>query len=97
MVTPPCRGLQRGLALATLRAEVRLADALPHAWEGVNLVLRGVVDGLPARNDEGVRFVLRVEAVETPTAVVPSQVSLGWYRRNESDEPPSVHAGNGGV
>jgi competence protein ComEC len=82
-----------GLALATLRAEVRLADALPHAFEGANLVVRGVVDDLPAQSDEGVRFVLRVEAVETPAAVVPSKLSLGWYRREVGDEPPLVHAG----
>ncbi|MFI4924547.1 MAG: DUF4131 domain-containing protein, partial [Vicinamibacteria bacterium] len=50
-----------GVGYAAWRADVRLADALPEAWEGVDVALVGVVDDLPDRAPHGVRFAFAVE------------------------------------
>ena len=86
-----------GFGYAAWRADVRLADELPPEWEGVDVVVIGVVDDLPRASDRGHRFALRVERVETPGARVPRRISLSWH----SDWPgaegtldvPVVHAG----
>jgi competence protein ComEC len=52
--------LALGFAYAALRADVRLADALPPEWEGADIRVVGVVDSLPAQTDSGVRFALAV-------------------------------------
>jgi competence protein ComEC len=87
-----------GFGYAAWRAEVRLADALPAAWEDADLRVTGIVDDLPQNGDPGTRFAFAVERVLTPTAVVPHRVSLAWYApRPVRDEPaagvPIVHAG----
>jgi len=86
-----------GFGYAAWRAEVRLADALPEAWEGVDIALVGVVDDLPDRSPQGVRFSLAVERVESPEAEVPRRVSLTWSAERNADgdasEAPEVHAG----
>ena len=74
-----------GFGYAAWRAEIRLADALPEAWEGVDVALVGVVDDLPDRAAHGVRFALSVERVETPGAVVPRRVSLAWSAERDAD------------
>src|SRR5437870_2161441 len=53
------------------RAEMRLADELPAAWEGREIRLVGVVDELPQPVERGVRFAFSVERALTPSAVVP--------------------------
>ncbi len=68
-----------GFFYAAWRAEVRLADALPSAWEGRDLRLTGVIDELPQPADRGTRFAFAVESVIPPEAGVPSRVSLAWY------------------
>jgi len=86
----PC--LLLGLALAGFgstgwRAGLRLAQALPAALEGQDLLLTGVIIGLPQPGPQGTRFVLRVEQAQhagQPVAV-PPQVSLGWYRGFDGD------------
>jgi competence protein ComEC len=85
----PAGGLSRvlwlGLALAAgvfyagWRAESRLADALPPLWEGRTVQLQGRVLDLPERLANGLRFELAVERVNTPGAVLPSHLQLGWY------------------
>ena len=89
-----------GFGYAAWRAEYRLADALPIAWEGVDLRLTGVVDDLPQAMDDGARFAFAVETVETPSAVVPSRVGLAWFasrsregREAKTADVPEVHAG----
>jgi len=67
-----------GLAYAAWRAEMRLADALPPAWEGEDIAIVGVVDGLPRTAERGVRFAFAVERVLTAGASVPRRVSLAW-------------------
>jgi competence protein ComEC len=71
-------GVLVGHGCAAWRAEVRLADALPPAWEGEDLRLVGVVDDLPRRTPNGVRFAFAVERVDTAGARVPRRVSLAW-------------------
>ena len=68
-------------ALTGLRAQSRLADALPAALEGRDIVVTGVVAQLPRRLPEGVRFVFDVEraTLQGQSAAVPSRIVLGWY------------------
>ena len=85
-----------GFGYAAWRAQVRLADELPQAWEGVDVAVTGIVDEMPQTNERGVRFVLAVEHVETPGAIVPSRLSLTWYaqiRRGEVTPAPPLAAG----
>jgi competence protein ComEC len=68
-----------GFFYAAWRAEARLADELPRAWEGRDIEIVGVIDELPQPRERGTRFALAVERVMTPAAIVPSRLSLGWY------------------
>ena len=68
-----------GFFYAAWRADTRLADALPSAWEGQDIELVGIVDDLPQPADRGTRFAFAVEKILTPDAVVPSRLSLAWY------------------
>lgn len=67
-----------GLAWAGWRAHARMADALPPAWEGVDVEVIGVIAGLPDRDAHGERFDFRVEEVLTRDARVPARVRLSW-------------------
>jgi len=74
-----------GFAWATWRAELRLAESLPRALEGRDLVVVGTVSGLPGSDARGVRFPFTVESVVGRDEAgrplrVPSALSLGWYR-----------------
>ncbi len=90
-----------GFCYAAWRAEVRLADELPPAWEGRDIEVAGVIDELPQPVDRGTRFAFSVEHVLTPDAIVPSTLSLAWYnayaRGGAVDAPadavPDLHAG----
>lgn len=87
-----------GYGAAAWRAEVRLADALPLAWEGRDVEIVGVVVGLPQVSEKGVRFLLEVEEVGTQGARVPAIVSLTWYAERvkgaaEPVPPPRIVAG----
>lgn len=68
-----------GVSWAGWRAEWRLRDALDAEWEGRDVVVQGVVGGLPQQIASGVRFELRVENVLTPGAELPRRVLLNWY------------------
>ncbi|HEX3631682.1 MAG TPA: DNA internalization-related competence protein ComEC/Rec2 [Casimicrobiaceae bacterium] len=86
-----------GFFYAAWRAEARLADELPPAWEGRDIRLAGVIDELPQPADRGTRFAFAVESVFPPEAVVPSRVSLAWYSGfaagADTGEVPVLHAG----
>src|SRR5947207_1470318 len=86
-----------GFGYAAWRAELRLADALPPQWEGVDLRISGIVDDLPQPVERGARFTFAVERVLTDGAIVPAHLSLGWYaqreKREEAQDTPAVHAG----
>ena len=70
-----------GFGYAALRAEWRLADALPPALEGADIAVIGVIDDLPRISDRGYRFALRIEEVLTRNAHVPRRISLSWHGR----------------
>src|SRR5450755_3540959 len=90
-----------GFCYAGWRAEARLADELPSAWEGRDIEVVGVIDELPQPVDRGTRFAFSVERVVTPDAIVPSTLSLAWYSGYArpgsidavADVVPTLHAG----
>jgi competence protein ComEC len=89
--------LLAGFGYAALRAQIRLAEELPRAWEDEDIEIVGVVDDLPTVSAQGARFAFTVERVRTPRAIVPSRLSLAWFaplRPAFADEDvPVVHAG----
>jgi competence protein ComEC len=89
--------LLAGFGYAALRAQIRLAEELPLAWEGEDIDIVGVVDDLPANSAQGTRFAFAVERVRTPRAMVPPRLSLAWFAPLRptfgDEEPPVVHAG----
>jgi competence protein ComEC len=68
-----------GFYWAAWRAEMRLADELPRAWEGKDIQLTGVVAALPQFTERGVRFDFDVEEIATPRARVPRRIQLFWF------------------
>lgn len=89
-------GLALGFAWAEARGQWRLADELPLASEGREIVVSGVVSALPQAIPRGVRFEFDVE---TASETVPRHVSLAWYQGevawDEEAYPAAVplHAG----
>lgn len=83
--------LAGGFFWAAGMAHLRLADALPHDWEGRDIEVIGVVAGLPQTFERSVRFEFRVEQVLTPGARVPGLIVLAWWGRGGA--LPEVHAG----
>ncbi|MCC7039156.1 MAG: DNA internalization-related competence protein ComEC/Rec2 [Burkholderiales bacterium] len=86
-----------GAAYASWRAEVRLADDLDPAWEGVALVVTGIVDDLPATSERGTRFAFAVDGVHPAAARLPRRLALAWFPTLDADDDaagvPHVHAG----
>lgn len=85
-----------GASIASLRGALRLAEALPHTWEGADIEVTGVIATLPALTAGGTRFVFDVEHASPPAAVVPPRISLSWQPRGEGAAVPPegiVHAG----
>ncbi len=68
-----------GFFYAAWRAELRLNDSLPQAWEGRRIVLIGRVLDLPESMARGWRFRFAVSHVDTPGARVPRQLQLAYY------------------
>ena len=69
------------------RASLRLADTLPAALEGQDIVVQGVVASLPQPGASGLRFRLRVEsaALQGQRVSLPPLLALGWYRGFHED------------
>jgi competence protein ComEC len=89
-----------GFASTHHRAALRVADGLPAALEGQDLLLRGTVASLPREGLQGVRFEFEVETAwhRGQPVRVPARVSLGWWRGLEADAmlaapPRPVRAG----
>ncbi|MGC0153118.1 DNA internalization-related competence protein ComEC/Rec2 [Chromobacterium vaccinii] len=78
--------LSLGFGYAAWRAERRLAQELPTAWQQKPVEFVATVRGLPAPGEFGVRLALEVEQVLTPGAALPERVQLNDYRRQ--DWPP---------
>lgn len=63
------------------RAALRLADELPAALEGEDIVVVGTVASLPQRSAVGLRFRFEVEQAQRrgEPVVLPTPLALGWY------------------
>ena len=87
-------GVLAGFAWACGYAALRLAETLPSEIEGQDMIVTGVVAGLPQSLDSGQRFVFEVEHAEAEG--VPRRLLLGWYRglrEGETDTAREVHVG----
>ncbi len=73
-----------GLAFCSTsyRAASLLADHLPAALEGQDVVVTGVISRLPRASLSGTRFVFDVDSAthQGQPVRVPERLSLGWYR-----------------
>ena len=76
-----------GFGLTAWHAGLRLADALPAALEGRDLVVTGVVASLPQAGAAGLRFRFEIEqaTLDGQPMAVPRWASLGWYRYGDED------------
>ncbi|MEJ6005149.1 DNA internalization-related competence protein ComEC/Rec2 [Paucibacter sp. AS339] len=104
--------LAAGLAAALLafvqaawRAELRLAEHLPEAWEGRDLRIGGRIASLPSQVQgisglPGWRFEFEVQSALDPSAgplpadvraQLPSRLALSWY--GDGASPPPLRAG----
>jgi competence protein ComEC len=88
-------GLLLGYAWAALLAHHALAQQLAPTDEGRDITVIGIVDSLPYRFEQGLRFNLLVERTETPGTTVPPRIALSWYadRRNEDNKPQTLMPG----
>lgn len=79
-----------------LQAHHRLAQRLPAALEGVDLVVTGVVSDLPQTGPDGIRFPFDPDAATLGGQPVrlPPRLLIGWYAgREEGAVPDPVLAG----
>ena len=86
-------GFLLGFGYSAERAQVRLAESLPFAMEGVDVAVTGIVSGLPQPNDMGTRFLFDVEEWGVPaaaSATLPSTISLAWYAQGDEAMPRVV-------
>ncbi|GAB4166712.1 MAG: DNA internalization-related competence protein ComEC/Rec2 [Rhodocyclaceae bacterium] len=86
-------GLALGLAWADMRAQARLADALPADSEGRDLRAVGVIAGLPQEFERGLRFEFEVEQAE---GRIPSRIWIAWYRGWHDEEWHALHSVHAG-
>jgi len=75
-------------AVTGWRAQGLLDQSLPHALEGRDLELVGVVAGLPREDETGTGFDFEVESAQAGS--VPPRVRLSWRHWDESALPSSV-------
>ena len=68
-----------GFFWAAWFAGLRMADELPRAWEGRDVILTGVVATLPETRERAVHFEFDVESVQTEGAVVPRHIALNAF------------------
>lgn len=81
-----------GFYYAAWRAESRMADHLPEAWEGRPISLTARVVDLPERTPRGWRARFDVAVVNTPGAKVPTRVLL-MANAFKGEPPPPPTAG----
>ncbi|WP_321921506.1 DNA internalization-related competence protein ComEC/Rec2 [Burkholderia sp. BCC1998] len=67
-----------GFGYAAARAEWRLRDSLPVEREGRNIVVTGVIRGLPVIDDTGARLLFAVESNDAALARFPPVIRLSW-------------------
>src|SRR5512143_1687887 len=79
-----------GFCWALGMAHWRLADRLAPELEGRDLEVVGVVSGLPAAGERGLRFEFEPERASAPApARLPSRILLTWYRSTAYEDQPS--------
>lgn len=83
-------GFLFGFFWAATFATIRLADALPAAWENKPIQIVGVVASVSELTERGERFRFDVEKVLSKAAVTPRHISLSYYAPELWGEP-SVH------
>jgi competence protein ComEC len=89
-------GALAGFGYAAWRAELRLAEELPRALENTDIVVTGLVAGLPQRNERGTRFAFEIENPGRDPQALPALISLAWYGdrgAGDAAEAPVVVAG----
>ncbi|RXV71276.1 DNA internalization-related competence protein ComEC/Rec2 [Burkholderia stabilis] len=67
-----------GFGYAAARAEWRLSDSLPVEWEGRDIVVTGVIRGLPVVDETGARLLFAVESNDAGLARFPPLIRLSW-------------------
>jgi len=72
------------------RANARLAQSLDPALEARDIVVTGVIDGLPQAGAGRWRFAFEVESASSP---LPRHLMLGWYAAADGSGLPTLHAG----
>ncbi len=86
-----------GFLWAALLATQYLAEELPVALEGKELVVSGVVANLPYRFEHGLRFQFEVEQAAGPdgeAASLPPRIALSWYDDPRAKlSPPALRPG----
>lgn len=75
-----------GVAWASWRAEIRLADQLGADWEGRDVEVIGVIAGLPQDFSNGTRFEFDVKTRLTVAAAIPEHIMLSWYQGRRDGE-----------
>ena len=83
--------LALGFLWAAGSAQLRMADRLAPELEGRDLVVTGVVAGLPARSEAGLSFELDLERSASGERL-PQRLRLAWYPPPGS-EPPRLEPG----
>ncbi|MDN7863976.1 DNA internalization-related competence protein ComEC/Rec2 [Burkholderia multivorans] len=77
-----------GFGYAAARAEWRLRDVLPVEWERRDIVVTGVIRGLPIVDETGARLLFAVESNDARLARFPPLIRLSW----RNDRAPAVPA-----
>lgn len=76
------------------RADMRLADTLPAALEGVDQQVNGTISAMPQKTERGWRF----EFVVDEPSQVPRHIALAWYDMGFRDgadlRVPPLHVGD---
>lgn len=73
-----------GLGWAWVNAAARLADDLPAALEGVDVLIRGHIASLPVTADVDSQFEFDVSAAQPG---VPQRLRLAWYDNDAQPQP----------
>ncbi len=81
-----------GFLWAASWAQFRLADRLAPGLEGRELQLVGVISGLPATGERGLRFDFEPESAP-PGVRLPRKLRLAWYAPPAPAPAPEVHPG----
>ncbi|WP_310389826.1 DNA internalization-related competence protein ComEC/Rec2 [Roseateles sp.] len=89
---------------AAWRAELRMSEALPEAWEGRDVLVLGRVSSLPSPvlgmfGAPGWRFEFELEEAfagasrQDDALVLPQRLALAWYAQGDEAAPPQLRAG----